>query len=144
VLGKLIACLNPGGVVLVEDWWTANTDVVMTATRPDDVDLYHRFQAILGGLFERGGTDRSWARRIHGTLLRAGLVNVHTLIHATAWPGGQTGCHLVKTTIGQLWDKLIAAGLHHDELVAITELLDDPYLVLAGHPLYSTAGHRLP
>jgi hypothetical protein len=144
VLDRLIGCLNPGGVILVEDWWAANTDMVMTARRPDDAALYHRFQSVLGGQFECGGTDRGWARRIHGALLAAGLSDVITVIHATAWPGGQTGCHLVKGTIGQLWDKLIAAGLDHDELANVSELLDDPHLVLAGHPLYSTSGRRPP
>jgi SAM-dependent methyltransferase len=142
VLAKLIDCLNPGGVILIEDWWAANTDMVMHARRGEDAELYHRFQTVLGGLFERGGTDRGWARRIHGALLDAGLVDVRTVIHATAWSGASPGCRLIRTAMGQLWDRLIAAGLTHDELLNVTELLDDPHLVVAGHPLYSTSGHR--
>jgi len=94
--------------------------------------------------FEAGGTDRNWARRIHGALLQAGLTGVHTVIHATAWTGGGPGARLIRATIGQLWDRLQAAGLGHDELIHISELLDDPALVLAGHPLYSTSGRRAP
>jgi SAM-dependent methyltransferase len=142
VLDRLIDCLNPGGVILIEDWWAAVTDMVMHARHPDDAALYHRFQAVLGDLFEAGGTDRSWARCIHGRLLEAGLLDVHTVIHSTAWPGGQDGCRLVRSTLGQLWHRLIEAGLSHDDLVAVNELLDDSLFVLAGHPLYSTAGRR--
>ncbi|OLB64374.1 MAG: hypothetical protein AUI10_11430 [Actinobacteria bacterium 13_2_20CM_2_72_6] len=97
------------------------------------------FQDVLGGLFEAGGTDRNWARRIHGALLQAGLTGVHTVIHATAWPGGQHGCHLVKATLGQLWERLTDAGLSDRDLREVSELMDDPYFVLAGHPLYSTS-----
>jgi SAM-dependent methyltransferase len=103
VLDRLIDCLNPGGVLLIEDWWAVNTDMVMTASRAEDAARYRHFLDVLGGLFEAGGTDRNWARRIHGALLQAGLTDVHTVIHATAWPGGQDGCHLVKATLGQLW-----------------------------------------
>ncbi|OLE30500.1 MAG: hypothetical protein AUG44_01095 [Actinobacteria bacterium 13_1_20CM_3_71_11] len=142
VLTRLLHTLAPGGVLLVEDWWASNTDMVMHARRPEDVRLYHRFQHTLGRLFDAGGTDRTWARHIHGAMLAGGLTDVSTVIHATAWTGGGPGCRLVRSTIGQLWDRLLAAGLSHDDLIEVSELLDDPELVLAGHPLYSTAGYR--
>jgi SAM-dependent methyltransferase len=144
ILTRLRRTLAPGGVLLIEDWWASNTDMVMHARTPEDIRLYHRFQHTLGRLFDAGGTDRTWARHIHGAMLTDGLADVTTVIHATAWTGGGPGCQLVKTTIGQLWDRLIATGLSHDDLVEVSELLDDPDLVLAGHPLYSTSGHRAP
>ena len=144
VLTRLIYTLAPDGILLVEDWWASNTDMVMHARSPEDVRAYHRFQHTLGRLFDAGGTDRTWARHIHGAMLSAGLADVTTVIHATAWTGGGPGARLIRATIGQLWDRLQAAGLGHDELIHISELLDDPALVLAGHPLYSTSGRRAP
>ena len=91
VLTRLSYTLAPGGTLLVEDWWASNTDMVMHARSPEDVRAYHRFQHTLGRLFDAGGTDRTWARHIHGAMMAAGLTDVSTVIHATAWTGRSPG-----------------------------------------------------
>jgi hypothetical protein len=97
----------------------------------------------MGGLFEAGGTDRGWARRIHGQMQRLSLVNVQSRITAPIWSGGDWGCKLIQSCIDQAREPLLNSGvLTADELDRIAELLDNPAFVLAGHPLVSTSGAR--
>ncbi len=142
VLTRLIQTLRPGGMVLIEDWWAVLTDMVMAAPNPGAALLYTRFQDTLGALFEAGGTDRNWAQQVHGALLRAGLEDVHTVIHATAWPGGSPAARMIQSTIDQAYSRLVAAGLEHQELAAVKALLDNPTFVLRGHLLFSTSGRK--
>lgn len=140
----LVAGLNPGGVLLVEDWDTLRVaEMVMDAPDLDAAARYAKVQHTLSRLFSAAGTDRGWARQMHATLVREGLAAVDTVMHATAWTGGSPGSQLVTAVLAQLHDQLIRiGGLTEDELDQVTELLTDPRLVLAGHPLYSTAGRR--
>jgi hypothetical protein len=135
--------LAPGGLILIEDWYTRDTRMVMAAPTDDDAELYNRFQDIMGGLFEAGGTDRSWARRVHGQMMRLGLINVHSEITTQVWAGGDPGCKLIQSSISQMSPRLLDSGaLTADELDKIRALLDDSRFVLAGHQLVSTSGTR--
>lgn len=143
ILTRLIGALRPGGHILIEDWDAARTDMVLAAPTLEAAELYTLFQETVGvKVFTAAGTDRTWARRIHPAMLDDGLVDVHTVMHAQAWTGGGPGCHLVAVTIDQLRPSLLAAGLADERLDRVQELLADPGLVLAGHPLYSTSGRR--
>ncbi len=142
VLARLVDTLLPGGVVLIEDWWAVLTDMVMAAPNPGAALLYTRFQGTLGALFEAGGTDRNWAQQVHGALLRAGLEDVQTVIHATAWPGGSPAARMIQSTIQQAQHQLVKAGLSPEELASVTALLNNPDFVLRGHLLFSTSGRK--
>jgi len=142
VLARLVDTLTPGGVMLIEDWWAVLTDMVMAAPNPRAALLYTRFQETLGSLFEASGTDRDWARHIHGALLGAGLDDVQTVVHATAWSGGSPGARMIQSTIDQAYDRLVIAGLSPQELAAVKAMLDNPALVLRGHLLFSTSGRN--
>ena len=153
ILKRLIRALALGGVLLIEDWDTSRTDMVLHAPSLEAAEIYTAFQEILGGKpFEAAGTDRTWARRIHGAMLDEGLTDVQTVMHAQAWPGGSAGCQVIQATLRR-WvgrrghetesrDKLRHAGLAENHLRQVRSLLDDPRLVLAGHLLYSTSGRR--
>ncbi|WP_213450845.1 class I SAM-dependent methyltransferase [Rhizomonospora bruguierae] len=145
ILTRLADCLRPGGWLLVEDWDASRTDMVLAAPDPASARLYGRFQEILGArVFAASGTDRGWARRIHAAMLAERLVDVETTIQAQSWAGGSPGSQLVGGTIRQLWDRLLAAGLTASELEQVQLLVQNPRLVLAGHPLFSTSGRRSP
>ena len=143
ILNRLIRALPPGGTLLVEDWDTAKTDLVLHAPSLEAAEIYTAFQEIIGGeLFGGAGTDRTWARRIHGAMLDEGLTDVQTVMHAQAWPGGSAGCQVIQATLRRSRDKLRHSGLTENHLKQVRSLLDDPRLVLAGHLLYSTSGRR--
>lgn len=141
ILHRLVGVLAPGGVLLIEDWDASRTDVVLAAPDAGAAELYTRFQRTLGErVFSAHGTDRTWGRQVHGALLDEGLTEVQTVMHATAWPGGSPGCRLVAAVLPQVRADLLAAGMTAEELDRVRALLDDPRLVLSGHPLFSTSG----
>jgi len=137
------AVLRPGGVVLVEDWDASRTDMVLSAPSPEAKALFEKYQAIQGDkVFAGSGTDRGWARRTHGVMVREGLTDVFTTINAESWQGGTTGAMLSLSSINQTRARLIEHGLTEQELAEVEELLHDPRLVLAGHLLYSNSGRK--
>jgi SAM-dependent methyltransferase len=142
ILRSLAELLAVGGTLLVEDWYSINTDTVMAAPDAAAAAAYTRFQRVQGRAFESSGTDRTWARRVYPVMVEAGLIEVHTEIHATAWAGGTPGCRLMASSMAQLRPQLLAAGLSEEDLDRAGALLRDPGLVVAGHPLYSTSGRR--
>ena len=130
--------LRPGGVVLIEDWDASRTDMVLSAPSPEAKALFEKYQSVQGDkVFAGSGTDRGWARRTHGVMVRNGLVDVFTTINAESWRGGTTGALLSVSSINQTRPRLIEYGLTEAELAEVVRLLNDPELVLAGHLLYS-------
>ncbi|MBO0867632.1 MAG: methyltransferase domain-containing protein [Micromonosporaceae bacterium] len=142
VLARLAQLLAPGGVLLVEDWYRASGDPVICAPSPEAAQAYRAFHTVQGRCFQEAGTDPTWSRRAYRSMREIGLVDVQTVIHGTAWPGGGTGCALIASSAAQLRPRLLAFGLTDEDLALLSELLNDPRLVLAGHLLYSTSGRR--
>jgi 2-polyprenyl-3-methyl-5-hydroxy-6-metoxy-1,4-benzoquinol methylase len=145
ILRGLVDRLTLNGVIAIGDWRTTNPDPVIAAPTKADADLYRRYQHLLGTqVFAAAGTDRDWATHTHTALREEGLTDIHTTVDAEFWEGGGTGCQLVATVIEEVRPKLLAAGLTEDELEHLTALVNDPRLVLHGHPLYYTSGRRTP
>jgi SAM-dependent methyltransferase len=143
ILTRLAEALKPGGVLFIEDWWTATPgDLVVHAPDEESAELYNQYSMVARQVFGASGTDRNWARRMHGAMMDDGLVDVHTDIHAEAWAGGSAGSNLLQATMPQLREKLRAAGLTDDVLERVRALLDDPRLVLTGHLMCSTSGRK--
>jgi hypothetical protein len=94
------------------------------------------------------GSDRTWATTAHQAMVEEGLIDVETVVHgrdrAGLWRGGGAGCRLVAAGLAQLRPELIAAGMTSAELDEVRRLLADPAVVLRGHLLYGTSGHRPP
>jgi SAM-dependent methyltransferase len=142
ILTRLAEALKPGGVLFIEDWWTATPgDLVVHAPDEESAELYNYYSTMARKVFG-AGTDRNWPRRIHGAMMDDGLVDVHTDIHAEAWAGGSAGCKLLQATMPQVRGKLLEAGLTDDVFERVRALLDDPRLVLTGHLMCSTSGHK--
>jgi len=142
VLRRLAGLLAPDGMLLVQDWAPLRDGVVVAAPNRPAAELYQRYQHAVGGAFDRAGTDRGWARRIHPSMANAGLADVETQIHGRYWTGGDPGTRLVAAVAAQLRPQLLAAGLTETQLGVLAELLHDPLLVVHGHPLYSTSGRN--
>jgi ubiquinone/menaquinone biosynthesis C-methylase UbiE len=144
ILARLVAALAGGGVLLVEDFDT-RSDMVLHGLDQDAASLYAAFQRTLSlKVFAAAGTDRTWARRAHGAVLDAGLVEVQTTGAWESWTGGSPGARFIAGMIDQARDRLLAAGLTDAHLDRVGALLADPHLVLAGHTLVSTSGHKPP
>jgi SAM-dependent methyltransferase len=143
ILTRLGKALKPGGVLLIEEWWTAaNKQIVTHAPDAAAAELFNHFNEAAQRIFTSAGGELPWARRVHGAMMEDGLVDVRTDVHAEAWAGGSPGCQLLKAGMPQLHDKLLAAGLTDDILDQVQVLLDDPRLVLIGHLMCSTSGRK--
>jgi SAM-dependent methyltransferase len=144
ILARLTAALAPGGALVIEDWLTSFGKPVLTAPDPEAEALVDAFHTVLvDQVLAANGTDPRWAGQIHAAMLAAGLIHVDTVIGSRSWPGGSPGALLLAANIGQVRDKLLAAGLTAAQLERLKHLVADVRLVLRGHLLYSTVG-RLP
>lgn len=143
VLTKLVGALNPGGAILVEEWWNpAAGDIVAQAPSPEAAKLYNDYSLITRKAFMSNGRAPDWARQVYGALLADGLVDVHTDVHGEAWPGGGAGTLLQQSTMAQMRDKLIAQGATEEMFAEVHALLEDPRLVLLGNLMCSTSGRK--
>ncbi|MEV7628790.1 methyltransferase domain-containing protein [Actinoplanes sp. NPDC089786] len=142
ILQRLIAVLEPGGVLVEEAWQPVRSNPVIAAPDPDARHLYERFAMASGRVFDQAGTDPSWARRVHTVMTGHALTDVSTIIHGSYWHGGDPGARMIAAILGQMTDALLAQGMSHTDLATVLQLLQDPRLVVHSHLLHSTAGHR--
>ena len=144
ILAHLARLLTPGGVILIEDWAPLRTqdEVIVAAPSPEAAELYGRFQHTLGTkVFEESGLDPTWARRVHPLLLAVGLVDVHTEIHASYWRHSDPGRRMIAAVLDQVRPRL-REHFTDDDLGRVLQLLDDPGLIIHGHPMYATSGRH--
>jgi len=143
ILRRLASALAPGGALVVEDFHSALTNLVLAAPDPESGALFTAFQStMVEQVLRANGTDPSWATQIHAAMLDAGLVDVDTLISARSWPGGTPGALLNGANIQQIRGELVAKGFTDAQLDSLHRLIADPRLVLRGNLLYSTVGRR--
>jgi hypothetical protein len=145
VLRRLAAALPAGGTLVVEDWYLWLDDPVLVAPCARDARLIARFRRLLAeDVLARSGTDPYWASRIHATMRAAGLTDVDTQIFTPVWPAGSPGALLATVSLAQFRERFLSLGLTAAELERIRQLVTDPTsgLVLRGHPLFSTMGHK--
>lgn len=144
ILRRLVERLAPDGVIVVGDWSAIMPDPVIIAPSHDAGELYRRYQWTLGEqVFATWGTDGDWASGTYLAMRGEGLADVHTTVTAEYWRGGGTGLQLMHTMLQELEKPLLAAGLTENELEELGRLLDDPSLVVHGHPLYYTSGRKM-
>jgi SAM-dependent methyltransferase len=143
VLTKLIQALRPGGAMLMEEWWSpARGDLVAHAPSPEAADLYNTFSVKYGQAMRVDGTDRNWARSIHGAMMDDGLVDVHTEMRGASGAGGGVGARMQQASMAQLRTKLKDAGITDELFESVYKLLEDPQLVLLGGMMTSTSGRK--
>ncbi|GLY07132.1 class I SAM-dependent methyltransferase [Actinoplanes sp. NBRC 101535] len=141
VLVRLAAALAPGGVLLIEDWVSAYSDVVLAAPDEESAALVERYQeAIARRLLPGNGADPSWGKRTHAAMLAAGLTGVHTEIQARSWAGGTPGARLIAVNLEQM--DFRGVGFTDAEITRLAALSADPRLVVRGHFTYSVLGRR--
>jgi len=142
VLQHLVAALRPGGALLVEEFDASWDRCILYSPDPDGHRLFTAYHHALLAVLRSAGADPGWGRAAHHALQRAGLVAVETELWSRSWCGGQAGCLLPHTAIGQLHDRLTAAGLSSGDLDRLRGLLLDPRLVVHGNTAVSTTGYR--
>jgi hypothetical protein len=143
ILVRLAAALAPGGALVLEDWATEfNSGILLNAPSPQAAELFNDYQNILFGILPSRGNDPTWAGRTHSLMLKAGLTDIETGIHARAWRGGEAGALLIRANAGQLRQQFIDAGFGADRLAQLRTLVTDPQFVIRGHFMYANIGRK--
>lgn len=141
ILPRLAAALAPGGALVIEDFHTELTDLVLAAPDTESATLFNSFQAVMvKEILRANGSDPTWAPTVHQAMLDAGLVDVDTTISARSWPGGTAGALLSGANIEQVRGQLLARGFTEAQLDKLHQLIADPRLVVRSNLMYSTVG----
>jgi len=141
-LRNMIGALEPGGVVLTEDFWpTPGEELVAYGPEPAHA-LVGRYQTLHLQILRDHGNDRNWSRTALLAFHEEGLEDVRATVHGGSWRGGDAGCRLLRAGMGQLRDQVVAMGMTDDELEQVAEALMDPRLILNGYLVYLTSGRR--
>jgi SAM-dependent methyltransferase len=143
VLAKLVEALDPGGVLVVDEfasggWERCVLDAPDLAEAQRLFDAYH--SALVTVMERDGTTDTGWGRSVHRAMHEAGLTDVDTELWARSYRGGEPGCLLPHTAAAQLRPRLLAAGMPAGDIDAFRGLLRDPGLVIHAGVAISTAG----
>lgn len=142
ILRQLAAALAPGGALVIEEWDSAFGSPLLVSPDPDAAALFDTYHRALRGIMAAGGNDLTWPGQVHAAMVEDGLVNVDTVYHARAWPGGTAGARLHIINVGQLPAELRAAGLTDAQLNRLRLVADDPRTVVRGLMTTSTIGRR--
>ncbi|GAA0933028.1 class I SAM-dependent methyltransferase [Virgisporangium aurantiacum] len=143
ILARLAAALAPGGALVVEDWASEFTGgILLNAPSPEAGDLFDDYQDTLFRIIPRRGNDPTWAGRVHSLMLRAGLTDVETGVHARSWRGGEAGALLILANVGQLRQEFIEEGFGEDRMAQLRTLVTDPQFVIRGHFMYANIGRK--
>jgi len=142
-LRRMVTALKPGGCLLVEemDFRSVAPD---PGLEPVTQDLFTRVHdAHLAVLAERHAFDPFCGRRLYRALSTAGLARVDSEGRLSIWRGGQPGGGLLRLTLVQLREQLIAhGGVIAAEVDAMIDLCDDPGLVFMSQATIAAWGHR--
>ena len=124
---RLVRALKPGGCLVAEE-----LDFQSLAVDPR-LDVRTRSvlcsvaEAHLAILSAQHGFDPFYGRRIAGDLTAAGLVDVQPEGRTCMWHGGGQGGRVLKFTLMQLRESIVAAGLAASaDVDESIKLFDDP------------------
>jgi SAM-dependent methyltransferase len=147
VLHRLVDRLNPGGVLLTQDWFMGEVrDFVIQA--PTDLDTavlrrtYHTYLQIL----RQQRYEPTWAAQAHDRMIHEGLLDVNLQVLGAPrdhqWRGGGPGAQYMSACFNQLREPLIANRMSAVALDRVRNLLRDPLVVIRAHQLCSVSGHK--
>jgi 2-polyprenyl-3-methyl-5-hydroxy-6-metoxy-1,4-benzoquinol methylase len=135
VIEGLVACLAPGGWLVVEDF----TFMPTIASRP----LVRRIEeALVEMLASKVGTDLTWARTLPLPLERAGLTDTWAEVSAPVIRGGSSYAALLDATARAARPLLAAGGITSDELSELGDLCFDPTFVDCSVVVVAAGGRR--
>lgn len=142
-LARLVAALEPGGWILVEDFDPGFIDRGFPATDPQDYAIYDAMMAVMRQVTERHGLDPVWGRSLYRRFVAHGLVDVGLEGHFAVWSGGSPGARLGQANFEQIRAEAVAAGLVTDtEVERALAILDDPGFTFGSPVMMSAWGRK--
>ncbi|WP_331771420.1 class I SAM-dependent methyltransferase (plasmid) [Embleya sp. NBC_00888] len=142
ILSRLVDALEPGGVLVVEDWYCPEPPRVLACADPADEKVFTEVVAgILAELRSRGA-DLEWAAATRDAFVEAGLTDVRVTRSDADCAGPGLAHRLYACNARQLRSRLAESGLDDDILDRFQEVAGRPGLVTTGWRLYSTIGTK--
>ncbi|RCW40697.1 methyltransferase family protein [Halopolyspora algeriensis] len=142
VLDRLIGALKPGGVLVLEDFDVAGAGALL-APEDGDAEVFDRVLETYLSAMAVLGADIRWGRHLYAALRRRGLRDVRSVGHAEVWPGGSSGCELIRTNFTQLRRQILDRGtVGHSEWRRAVELLDHEGFAMRSFLLVANSGLR--
>jgi ubiquinone/menaquinone biosynthesis C-methylase UbiE len=142
VLGRLVAALRPGGLMVLSDCDCRDRDPILASPDPDRSKTFETFNDIIRDLGWRNGADLGWTRYAYSSMRTAGLEPVESVVCGRSWAGGSPGCLLYQALAHQIEPVLRAEGMTPDQLSALDALLTDPRFVISAWLMHTTVGRR--
>ena len=117
---KLIAALEPGGWLLVEE-------PDMFPTTAESSGAYRRLMEATAALLQSAGTNHQWARALPTMLTAAGLIGVGAEADVDIFQGGSPMAECRQLGLAQLREALLRTGvITEDDLSNGAACLSDP------------------
>jgi len=128
VLGRLVAALKPGGVLLLEDFDELLPNV------PDSESPYaavaNRMRGAFNEILRRAGANTKYPRTLPRLMAGVGLVEFGFEGDWVCYRGGSPGALLERANTIQLRDQLVQSGLVSDaDIQQFLQALDSPEFV---------------
>ena len=112
-LERLIGCLKPGGIIMVEEGDRFTADAIPSP--------------VLRKVFKVFGGSWTWARTLPERLTALGLEDVACEIRVNVYPGGSRHARFLAWSLSNVRDLLLASGrLSDDEIDQALAILEDP------------------
>jgi SAM-dependent methyltransferase len=144
ILRRLAGTLAPGGALVIEEWDAYRAGLVLAAPEAEAEELFYRFETTIEQLTAARAVDLQWPWQVHGSMAKAGLAEVDTVVHARSWAGGSAGGRHYAATIRLLRARILEAGMTGEQLDRLSVYLHDPRMVVRGLLTVSTIGRRPP
>lgn len=135
VLDALVAALRPGGLLLVEEGDRFPFDALATGFYGEVIE---------GGLaaLSQAGVDLEWARHLPSRLAERGLEAIGVDSSVALFEGGSPEAELLRLSVLQLRDLVVAAGIRPEQLDRWDALLDEPGSWFPSFGLVAAWGRR--
>ncbi|HEX4340049.1 MAG TPA: methyltransferase domain-containing protein [Polyangiaceae bacterium] len=140
-LAAMVRSVRPGGFLVVEDADPALAPEACIETFGAEQELANKIRNGFRFLMAERGVDLAYGRRLPRLLREAGLTDVSAEAH---FPIGNTACRILEeTTVRQVRDKLMAAGLaSKDEIKQHLANVAAGRLDLVTAPMISVLGRK--
>jgi SAM-dependent methyltransferase len=135
VLDKLLACLAPGGWLLVEEF-----DSFGLAAHTDDA--YTQAWRLSSAGMAEAGFAPTWARQLPAWMASTGLADTGDHCEVRFFPGASPLAEMMQLTLAQAQDHALAAGASEDLLAEAVALLSDAERWFPSFALISVWGRR--
>ncbi|MGC0416420.1 class I SAM-dependent methyltransferase [Embleya sp. AB8] len=142
ILPRLVDALEPGGVLVLEDWYCPEPPRVLSCADPADEKIFTEVVAGILGVLRGRGADLEWAAATKDAFTEVGLTDVRVTRTDADCAGPGLAHRLYACNARQLRGRLAESGLTDEVLDRFQQIALQPDLVTTGWRLIATVGTK--